>query len=144
MLGFSENPAINWAVLGLLLLGLEMFTGTFVVLFFAIGAFLTAMITWTVVVESMPLQIVVFTVLSAGILFYFRDKIRIGVKGRNNELKGDVGTAVTIESDVAPGGQTEVQYQGARWIAVNETGQTLSKGSAAKVAQVDGVKLILK
>ena len=66
------------------------------------------------------------------------------VNGRNNELKGDVGTAVTIESDVAPGGQTEVQYQGARWIAVNETGQTLSKGSAAKVAQVDGVKLILK
>ena len=141
---FSENPAINWAVMGLLLLGLEMFTGTFVVLFFSIGAFVTAVITYLVVIESVPLQIVIFTILSCGMLFFFRDKIRMGVHGHNERLKGDIGTFVTLEADVANGSQTEVQYQGARWIAVNDSGKDLTKGSSVRVAHVDGVKLILK
>jgi membrane protein implicated in regulation of membrane protease activity len=141
---FSENPAINWAVIGLLLLGLEMFTGTFVVLFFACGAFVTAAIAWFGLLESYSLQIVVFTVLSGGSLFFFRDKLRLGIKGHKHELQGDIGTAVTIENDVANGAQTEVQYQGARWIAVNESGNALSKGASVKVAKIDGVKLILK
>lgn len=144
MLVFSDNPALNWAVLGLLLLGLEMFTGTFVVLFFAIGAFLTAALTWLVVIDSSPIQVTVFTVMSAAILFFFRDKVKLGFKSKNEDLKGDVGTSVMVDADVAPGEQTEVQYQGARWIAVNESGQVLTKGASAKVVKVDGVKLILK
>jgi membrane protein implicated in regulation of membrane protease activity len=144
MMMFSENPAVNWAVVGLLLLGVELFTGTFMVLFFAFGAFLTAAITWLGFLEGEPFQIVIFTVLSVGGLFFFRDKLRVGLKGHKHELQGDIGTSVMIDTDVAPGAQTEVQYQGARWIAVNDSDQVLSRGSSARVSKVDGVKLILK
>jgi membrane protein implicated in regulation of membrane protease activity len=130
---FSDNLAISWLVLGMVLFGLELFTGTFVVMFFAVGALLTALIAW-----------LIFTVLSGGGLFYFRDKLKIGYKGETGTLKSDVGSAVYLEADVAVGGQIEVQYQGARWLAVNESGRVLTKGSSVKVAQVDGVKLILK
>lgn len=141
---FSENLALSWLLLGFVLLGLELFSGTFVVLLFACGAFLTALLTWLEVVSSLPLQVVVFALLSCGGLFYFRDKLKLAYKGRESELKGDVGSVVQIESDVVAGGQTEVQYQGARWLAVNETGRTLEKGASAKVSQLDGIKLILK
>ena len=141
---FSENLALSWLVLGMVLFGLELFTGTFVVMFFAVGALLTALIAWLGVIDSLPIQIVIFTILSGGGLFYFRDKLKIGYKGETGTLKSDIGSVVYLESDVAVGGQTEVQYQGARWLAVNESGRVLAKGSSVKVAQVDGVKLILK
>lgn len=141
---FSENTALSWLVLGIVLFGLELFTGTFVVMFFAVGALLTALIAWLGVVDSVPIQIVIFTLLSGGGLFYFRDKLKIGYKGETGVVKSDVGSVVYPESDVAIGAQVEVQYQGARWLAVNESGKVLAKGSPVKVAQVDGVKLILK
>ncbi len=141
---FSENLALSWLVLGMVLFGLELFTGTFVVMFFAVGALLTALIAWLGVIDSLPIQIVIFTLLSGGGLFYFRDKLKIGYKGEIEALKSDVGSVVYLESDVAVGAQTEVQYQGARWPAVNESGRLLTKGSSVKVAQIDGVKLILK
>jgi inner membrane protein len=140
----SENLSLSWLVFGLLLLGLELFSGTFVVLFFACGAFLTALCTWLGIVTTLQMQIVLFAIFSGGGLFYFRDKLKLAYKDRDGELKGDVGTLIYIDSDVAEGAQTEVQYQGARWPAINESGRFLSKGSRARVAQVDGVKLILK
>ena len=140
----SENLALNWLVLGMVLFGLELFTGTFVVMFFAVGALFTALIAWLGIIDSLPIQIVIFTVLSGGGLFYFRDKLKIGYKGETGTLKSDVGSIVYLESDVDVGAQTEVHYQGARWPAVNESGRALTKGSPVKVAQVDGVKLILK
>jgi len=141
---FSENLALNWLVLGIVLVGLELFTGTFVVMFFAVGALLTALIAWLGVIDSLPIQIVIFTLLSGGGLFYFRDKLKIGYKGETGTLKSDIGSVVYLDSDVGVGGQTEVHYQGARWPAVNESGRVLTKGSPVKVSKVDGVTLILK
>jgi membrane protein implicated in regulation of membrane protease activity len=141
---FSANLSLSWLVLGFILLGLELFSGTFVVLFFACGAFLTALIAWMGLVDSLPVQVVIFALLSCGGLFYFRDKLRMAYKARDSELKGDVGTVIYMDSDVAVGAQTEVSYQGARWMAVNESGKPLTKGMPVKVAQIDGIKLVLK
>lgn len=141
---FSENLPLSWVVLGFILLGLELFSGTFVVLFFACGAFLTALIAWLGIINSLPIQVVIFAILSCGALFYFRDKLKLAYKGQEGELKGDVGTIIYVESDVPVGAQTEVSYQGARWQAVNESGKPLTKGMSVKVAQIDGIKLILK
>ena len=144
MQNFSENLAMSWLVLGMILLGLELFTGTFVVMFFSVGALLTAFIAWLGVIDSLPIQIVIFTVLSGAGLFYFRDKLKLGYKGETGHLKSDVGSVVYLESDVEAGAQTEVHYQGARWPAINDSGRVLTKGSSIKVAKVDGVKLILR
>lgn len=141
---FSDNPAINWALIGLILLGLEMFSGTFALMFFAFGAFVTAAVTWLGLIPDASWQIVFFATLSGAALFFFREKLRIGVHGRAQELQSDIGTVVKLEVDVNPGDQTEVEYQGARWIAVNQSGRVLSKGSNVSVAGVDGVKLIIK
>ena len=138
------SPELNWAVIGLLLLGLELFTGTFVVLFFACGAFITALLTWMGVLESQPVQVFVFTVLSAGGLLAFKDKLRRGWGGKQQDLHGDVGVAITLHSDLPAHGQTEVQYQGTPWTAVNESGRDMAKGETVRVVRTDGVKLILK
>ena len=141
---FSENLSLSWLVLGFIFLGFELFSGTFVLLLFACGAFLTALISWLGLVESLPIQVVIFALLSFGSLFYFRDKLKIAMKGRDAELKGVFGTVIYFDSYVMEGAQTEVSYQGARWLAVNETGKRLTKGMAVKVDHIDGVKLILR
>ncbi len=144
-MGFSLDSAwINWLVLGFVLLGLEMFTGTFVVLFFAVSAMLTAGLVWLCGIESVPVQVVIFAVCGGAALFLFRGKLRIGFQSKAQELRLDIGTSVAIEDDVAPGGQTEVQYQGTRWLAVNESGRILMKGTRTKVSRVDGNKLLLQ
>lgn len=138
------SPALNWAVIGLVLLGFELFTGTFVLLFFAVGAFFTALLTWIGLLESQAVQVVVFTILSGGGLLAFKDKLRRGWGGKAQELHGDVGASIMLDADIPLHGTCEVQYQGSRWIAVNESGRALVKGESARVARTDGVKLILK
>ena len=139
-----EGNAIYWIFAGLLLLGIEMLTGTFVVLFFACGAFLTALMTWLKVFDSLSWQLVFFALVSGAALFLFWKKLRLGFSGSKAELTTDVGNSVTLDADVAAGAQTEVQYQGARWTALNESGRDLTKGTSVKVTRVDGLTLILK
>lgn len=144
MLSVSMAPALNWAVIGLLLLGLELFTGTFVVLFFACGAFVTALITWAGLVESQPIQVFIFTVLSGGGLLLFKDKLQRGWGGKPQALQGDIGVSVQLDQDLPAHGHCSVQYQGTTWTAVNESDHDRKSGEWVKVHRIDGVKLIIK
>jgi membrane protein implicated in regulation of membrane protease activity len=138
------SPEVTWAVLGLVLLGLEMMTGTFVVLFFACGALVTAFFAWLGVVSGTSAQIFLFAVLSGGGLLVFRDRIHRSWGGSKDTLRGDVHQEVLTEAAVNSGSDFEVSYQGSRWVASNQTGRDLAAGERVKIARVDGVKLVIK
>jgi membrane protein implicated in regulation of membrane protease activity len=142
----AENlaPEVTWFILGLLLLGLEMLTGTFVVLFFACGALVIALVAWLGLVTSAAAQIFLFALLSGGGLLAFRDRIRRGWGGPKEHLRGDVHQEILVESAVADGADFEVSYQGARWAASNQCGRSLVAGERVKIAKVEGVKLVVK
>ena len=144
MMTDSLSPALTWTVLGLLLLGLEIMTGTFVVLFFAVGALMTALLVWMDLVSGLSSQVFLFALLSCGGLLTFRDRFRRGWGGSKEALHGDVHQEVLVEQAVSEDADFEVSYQGSRWAASNQTGRELRAGERVKIGKVDGVKLIIK
>jgi membrane protein implicated in regulation of membrane protease activity len=144
MMAENLSPEVTWTILGLLLLGLEMMTGTFVVLFFACGALVTALLTWFGLVSGASAQIFLFAILSGGGLLAFRDRILRGWGGPKESLRGDIHQEILVEVPVADGADFEVFYQGTRWVASNQSGRALVAGERVKIAKVDGVKLVVK
>lgn len=139
------SPGLTWFVVGLVLLGLELTTGTFVMLFFAAGAFLVAGMAALQLVESIVVQVVLFGVVSCAGLLVFKEKLK-SAWGRSGETKFmvDTGQVLILATSIEARGEAEVTYQGTKWTAINESEHVLKAGERATIARVDGVKLILK
>lgn len=141
----SWSSYLVWIVIGLILLGIELVTTTFVMMFFAVGAFVVAVLAWANIIDSLSLQLVVFGGLSVAGLFFFKEKLKTAWSRRSSSdnYQVDAGAILTLETSIAPGAQAEVNYQGSKWTAINESGRELSAGENVEIARVDGLKLIL-
>lgn len=140
----SLSPYLVWIVIGLLLLGVELMTTTFVMMFFAIGAFVVAGMTWAGLVDSVVMQLILFGGLSAAGLLLFKEKLKTAWRHRShNSYRVDAGEVLLLDTPIAIGAQAEVNYQGTKWTAVNESGLAMLAGERAVIGRVDGVKLIL-
>lgn len=137
------QPLWSWAILGLLLLGMEMLTGTFYILWFGIAALCVALLIALFPHLSTAIQLLAFSVLSLASLAVWRLKyaktqpqLRVG-QSRGEEL-GRVGR---ITQPVSPSSQGRIEFTlpvlGSRdWIAISE--QTLQPGDEAQVVRVEG------
>ena len=140
----SWSSYLVWIVIGLILLGIELVTTTFVIMFFAVGAFVVAGLAWANIIDSLALQLVVFGGLSVAGLFFFKEKLKTAWSRRSSDnYQVDAGALLTLETSIAPGAQAEVNYQGSKWTAINESGRELNAGENVQIARVDGLKLIL-
>ena len=141
----AVSSPIAWLILGLVLLVFEIMSGTFVLLFFAVAAFVVGLLAWLAVIESNVVQMVIFGVLGGGGLLIFKDKVRAALqKSGHDKFKIDAGESITIDTDIAIKGQAEVNYQGTKWTAVNDSGRALHAGEKVTIARIDGVKLVVK
>lgn len=136
---------IAWLILGLVLLVFEIMSGTFVLLFFAVAAFVVGVLAWLGVVDSNVTQMVLFGAIGGGGLLLFKDKVRHALqKSGNEKYKVDAGEVITLDTSIQAGAQAEVNYQGTKWTAVNEAGRALDAGEKVKIVRIDGVKLVVK
>lgn len=134
-----------WLILGLVLLAFEIMTGTFVLLFFSVAAFIVGILAWLTVVESNVVQMVMFGALGGGGLLIFKDKVRQALqKSGHEKYKIDAGEVITLDTGIPTDGQAEVNYQGTKWTAINEAGRPLNAGEKVKIVRIDGVKLVVK
>lgn len=139
------SPALMWLMLGLMLLGLELLTGTFVILLFAVSAFVTAFCVWVGITSGLATQTVVFGICIVVGILLFKEKIKAALsRHQSPSYKGDVGEVLKLETDIAVGGQEEVNYQGAKWTLVNQSGRLLTANESVKIARVEGIKLIVQ
>lgn len=130
-----------WAILGLLLVTLEIFTGTFVLLFFGIGGLLTALVKWLNLFDNLALEILTFSFLSLLNLFLFRRRI-----GKSLQLNTHFSKEqeVTLETSFGPQEKKSITYQGSPWQAINTSTQTLNAGDSVIIEKIEGVTLHLK
>lgn len=143
------EPVWIWSILGLVLLGAEMLTGTLYILWFGIASLLLGLLLWAYPGTPLALQLLLFSVLSLGSLaawrVYFRDHttdLKIG-QSRGDEIGR---TGILIES-ITPECSGKIQFSqglmGSReWIAVAD--DTLPAGSHAEVIAVEGNSLRVK
>lgn len=136
-----NNPTIIWAIVGLTLIVIEVFTATFFLVFFGVSAFVVAGL--SLIGLSHPAwQIIAFALIAIAGVVLLRKKL-VSTLTAKKGLPGDEMQSIVLTEDVPAGGSTNIMYQGTTWTALNGTDTPFKKGDKALIARMDGVKIIL-
>lgn len=148
---FGINASLFWFIVGVVLLVLEALTPGFFLVFFGLGAWVTAALAFFLPL-GVNLQWIVFMAVSIISLLVLRRKLKSLFKGKSAEAGNMddpvfssqyIGREVTILKDVGPGEPGLAELNGTNWRARTE-GPILKAGSLAVVVRLDGLALILK
>jgi membrane protein implicated in regulation of membrane protease activity len=129
------DPALAWAIVGLVLVITELVTGTFYLLMLALAAFGAAAAAYFG--QAFPVQSVVAAVVAAagcyGVHLYH-------AKSSKEKMPSiDTGMPASFESWIdATARLARVRYRGASWDARVEDGEALEPGALLYVVSTDG------
>ena len=129
------DPALAWAIAGLVLVITELVTGTFYLLMLAVAAFGAAAAAY--LGQAFPVQSVVAAVVAAagcyGVHLY-------RAKSSKEKMPSiDAGMPASFENWIDAGARlARVRYRGASWDARVEGGEALEPGAMLYVVATDG------
>ncbi|MES2499046.1 MAG: NfeD family protein [Pseudomonadota bacterium] len=132
-----------WGAIGLLLLAVEIATGTMYVLWFGISALCVAIATWLFPNMPTAIQFAIFAALSIGALVIWRINYKkTETHSRIGQAQGEeIGRTGTVIESVSANQNGKISFaqglMGSRdWVAV--ANETIEVGSQAKVVAVEG------
>jgi membrane protein implicated in regulation of membrane protease activity len=132
-----------WGALGLILLALEMATGTFYVLWFGIAAVCVSIALWVYPAMPVALQFAMYAGLSLGSLAIWKLHYqKTETHSRVGQAQGEeIGRIGTIIDAAGPNQNGKIRFtqglMGSReWVAVSS--QPIDAGSEATVVAVEG------
>ncbi len=132
-----------WGAIGLLLLAVEISTGTVYVLWFGISALCVALATWLFPNMSPAVQFAIFAALSIGSLAVWRlNYKKTATHSRVGQAQGEeIGRTGTVIEAVNSNQNGKISFvqglMGSReWVAV--ANEPIEVGSQAKVVAVEG------
>jgi membrane protein implicated in regulation of membrane protease activity len=134
----------HWLLLGLLLALAEMAApGGFYIIFFGVAAVVVGVLTLTGIVEAAWLQWLLFSLLSIGLLLFFRNRVLTIVQGDPqappvDQLAGEIAVAI---GDLEPGAVGRVELRGTVWSARNASPGVLANATRCRVLRVEGLML---
>jgi membrane protein implicated in regulation of membrane protease activity len=143
----GSQSELYWFLLGLALMLSELALPGFVIIFFGVGAWVTAFCIWLGVANAFNTQLVIFLLSSVGALVLFRKQGKRYFQGRVSgrlddvkrldELKGE--RALVIE-DILPSHLSgKVELHGTNWNA--QADQEIKKGTPVEVLERDNLTL---
>jgi inner membrane protein len=143
---FLSKPELVWFFIGLVLFLLELVIPGFFLFFFALGAWLTALVC-LIVDPGINVQLIVFTVTSVISLLllrkiirkkFFQEKIT-----QSDEIEDEfTGKEALVVSTIEPGVNGTVEFKGTTWKA--ESGSILNPGQSVIIIAKQNFKLIVK
>lgn len=132
-----------WAAVGLVLLAIEMATGTFYILWFGVAALCVAVLTYFLPALLMAYQLVIYAILSLGALWLWKKhEKKIQVNSRVGQAQGEeIGRTGVMISSCSAKQNGMIRFtqglMGSReWIAVSN--MEIAEGEEAKVVAVEG------
>ncbi len=141
---------VFWLVFGLSLLGLEAAFSGVVLVFFGIGALLTALVA---VFAGPEVQLAVFSVVSIVLLTVFRKRLRDrlqrtrGTPEAEDPMAHLIGrTALVVAEVAAHGGRGRIEIQGSSWTCAStpETSAPIAAGQSVRIVKHDGIVLTVE
>jgi len=145
-----ETLPTVWFIIGIALMLLELIVPGLVIIFFGIGAVITAVVSYFLFPEDLVLQLLLFIVASVVSLVIFRRKWKSVFVGKTNVGKdvarslGDVrGEMATVRSEIVPnviGGK--VEFHGTLWEA--EADETIPIGTTVEIIEQQNLTLKVK
>lgn len=135
-----------WLIVGLLMLLAELVSVVLVFAFFAIGAFLTALLAYVGILPDMDLQILAFSIISVVSLLFLRKHARrlLNSHGKSHEFEEFNGETAMVVKDIPQSGEGKIFYRGTEWIALSFTQRAIDAGSKVVIRKTDGIKLIVE
>jgi membrane protein implicated in regulation of membrane protease activity len=145
MMDFSPNAWQLWVVTGLILVALEVKLSGYVMLWFGVGAFASALLASLGL--SFNIQLLTFNVLSVALLlssrtlfrrFFMRDasSVRHGVEAM-------LGSEAVVVEKVPADGFGTVRINGELWTARSLEG-SIDQGEIVRVENLEGLKLAVR
>jgi inner membrane protein len=133
---FSE---LFWFVLGIVLFFAELIVPGFIIFFFGIGAWITALCIWVGIAHTDAMQMVIFIISSLGVLLLFRKKGKdfflgkvSGMMGRDQSVDDIRGERAIVKRDITPGVLGgKVEFHGTLWDAEAET--AIASGTTVEI-----------
>ncbi len=133
-----------WFILGVVLLLAELTTpGAFYQLFFGLGAIVVGLIGLVGIELPLPVQMLLFIVLSIGSLLLLRKRLQVKLDSGLPDKKVDnleEETAVALE-DIAVGAVGKAELRGTAWNARNAGDIVIPESQRCRVMRVDGLTL---
>jgi len=143
------DPVLIWFVVGLAFILSEFLMPGVILLFFGIGAWLTALAVKLGLAPGWTIQLLIFSVSSVLMLLILRRWFRsrffgnVGrVLGPEDDLDDLAGQVVKVTATIAAHQAGEVEYRGATWQARGET--EMVAGTSAIVVRTEGIALIVR
>ena len=141
-----SRPEIVWFIIGLVLFLLELVLPGFVIFFFGVGAWVTALLC-LIANPGINLQAIVFGVTSILSLLLLRKMIQKRFfyskeelsKEVEDEFSGREGIALT---ELIPGRTGKVEFKGTQWKAESEI--EIAEGQRVIIKKKDSFKLIVE
>jgi membrane protein implicated in regulation of membrane protease activity len=145
MMDFSPNAWQLWVVTGLILVALEVKLSGYVMLWFGVGAFASALLASLGL--SFNIQLLTFNVLSVALLlssrtlfrrFFMRDasSVRHGVEAM-------LGSEAVVVEKVPADGFGTIRINGELWTARSLEG-SIDQGEIVRVENLEGLKLVVR
>ncbi len=138
-----SKPEIVWFIIGLVLLLLELVMPGFVIFFFGVGAWVTALLC-LFTEPDINIQVIVFAVSSVLTLLLFRRMIKnkfLYNKDDRSEAVEDefTGKEAVAVNDFGPGKTGKVEFKGTSWNAESES--DIKTGQKVTIKQKENIKL---
>jgi inner membrane protein len=134
-----------WLVLGIGLLGVEMFVidAQFYLVFIGLSAAVVGLLDLAGIGLPVWAQWLIFSALALIAMLAFRRRLYEIVRNRSGQVDDrlTVGDRVAIPARLEPGAICRVEYRGSTWNARNTGGQAIEAGREAVISQVDGLTL---
>lgn len=143
------SPEMIWLLLGLAFLVSELILPTFVLMFFGLGACVTAACAFLGFAPHLILQVLIFAIVALLSLYLFRTRgkalSRGQVSGINKEsdLGSVVGCLAMVIEDIDPQKHSgKVELHGTNWQATSE--ELIKKGVTVEVISSSNLRLKVK
>jgi len=143
---FTSNLWLIWVIISILCLILELSSGDFFILCFAIGAAVAAIVAGCGM--SLTWQIIIFAVISALSLLLVRPalikKLHKPNRERLSNAEAMIGQEGRVSEDIDAGGYGRVAIDGDDWKSVSVDGAAIEKGTRVRVVKMDSIILTVE
>ena len=138
---FTSNLWLIWIIISIICLILELSSGDFFLLCFAIGAAASAIIAGCG--ASLTLQIIIFAIVSALSLLLVRPalvkKLHKPHRERLSNAEAMAGKTGRVSEAIEAGGFGRVAVDGDDWKAISADGSAIAAGTRVRIVKMDSI-----
>ena len=138
------SPVIVWAVIGVILIIIELMSLTFVFALFGIGALIVAVTAWIGLTPELSSQLAIFSASSLLIMLVFRKTAKKLFFGSHDIPPDYKGHKVKVVKAIPVGGEGAISYRGSEWIAFSESSEMIREGSTVEIISIEGIRVKVK